>query len=74
MTLSIVTSSIFQARRVKRLHGQSKHQLEKEESNKIYHGPDYKKPLTDEQFERKKARYYKKLRLGKTLLEKIGKV
>merc|ERR1712051_27523 len=59
-----------QARRVKKLHfsehGPAKldNELEKEASNKIYHGPDYKKPLTDEQFERKKARYYKKLRLG----------
>merc|ERR1711941_46098 len=53
-----------QARRVKRLHGQSKHLLEKEESNKIYHGPAYKKALTDEEFAQKKARYYKKLRLG----------
>merc|ERR1712038_2129929 len=52
-----------QTRRVKRLHGQSKHQLEKEESNKIYHGPAYKKALTDEEFAQKKARYYKKLRL-----------
>merc|ERR1712038_2214027 len=42
-----------QASRVKRLRGQTKHELEKEESNKIYHGPAYKK-----------ARYYKKLRLG----------
>ena len=61
---SVVTSSLFQARRVKRLHGQSKHLLEKEESNKIYHGPAYKKALTDEEFAQKKARYYKKLRLG----------
>ena len=38
--------------------------LEKAESNKIYHGPTYKKALTDEEFARKKARYYKKLRLG----------
>ena len=51
---------------MKRLRGQSKHQhqLEKEESNKIHHGPAYKKALTDEEFARKKARYYKKLRLG----------
>merc|ERR1712014_73580 len=55
-----------QASRVKRLRGQTKHELEKEESNKIYHGPAYKKALTDEEFARKKARYYKKLRLGKT--------
>merc|ERR1712141_994528 len=53
-----------QASRVKRLRGQTKHELEKEESNKIYHGPVYKKALTDEEFARKKARYYKKLRLG----------
>merc|ERR1719507_781764 len=55
-----------QASRVKRLRGQSKHrhELEKEENNKIYHGPTYKKALTDEEFARKKARYYKKLRLG----------
>merc|ERR1711997_1025016 len=53
-----------QASRVKKLPGGPSHQLEKEESNKIYHGPTYKKPLTDEQFARKKARYYKKLRLG----------
>merc|ERR1712062_126665 len=53
-----------QASRVKRLRGQTKHELEKEESNKIYHGPAYKKALTDEEFARKKARYYKKLRLG----------
>jgi len=45
-------------------HSLSKHQLEKEASNKIYHGPTYKKALTDEEFARKKARYYKKLRLG----------
>merc|ERR1711953_984835 len=53
-----------QASRVKKLPGQTKHELEKEESNKIYHGPTYKKALTDEEFARKKARYYKKLRLG----------
>merc|ERR1712141_566682 len=53
-----------QASRVKRLRGQTKHELEKEESNKIYHGPAYKKALTDEEIARKKARYYKKLRLG----------
>merc|ERR1711953_533671 len=52
-----------QASRVKRLRGQTKHELEKEESNKIYHGPAYKKALTDEEFAQKKARYYKKLRL-----------
>ena len=57
-------SQHFQASRVKRLRGQTKHELEKEESNKIYHGPAYKKALTDEEFARKKARYYKKLRLG----------
>merc|ERR1711953_1567144 len=53
-----------QASRVKKLPGGPRHQLEKEESNKIYHGPTYKKALTDEEFARKKARYYKKLRLG----------
>merc|ERR1719411_2035678 len=53
-----------QASRVKRLRGQTKHELEKEVNNKIYHGPAYKKALTDEEFARKKARYYKKLRLG----------
>ena len=49
---------------MKKLPGGPRHQLEKEESNKIYHGPTYKKALTDEEFARKKARYYKKLRLG----------
>merc|ERR1711874_771551 len=53
-----------QASRVKKLPGGPRHQLEKEESNKIYHGPTYKKALTDEELARKKARYYKKLRLG----------
>merc|ERR1712141_919288 len=53
-----------QASRVKKLPGGPRHQLEKEESNKIYHGPTYKKALTDEEFARKKARYYTKLRLG----------
>ena len=61
----------FQARRVHKPsvshHLQSARQeLEKEASNKINHGPAYKKALTDEEFARKKARYYKKLRLGKT--------
>ena len=59
----------FQARRVHKPsvshHLQSARQeLEKEASNKINHGPAYKKALTDEEFARKKARYYKKLRLG----------
>merc|ERR1712026_567042 len=53
-----------QASQVKRQRGETGHQLEKEENNKIHHGPTYKKALTDEEFARKKARYYKKLRLG----------
>merc|ERR1712154_61623 len=54
-----------QASRVKKLRGPARLQLEKEENNKISHGPAYKKvALTDEEFARKKARYYKKLRLG----------
>ena len=55
----------WQAGRVKKLHGVvgSTAELEKEETNKIHHGPTYKKALTDEEFARKKARYYKKLRL-----------
>merc|ERR1711963_18724 len=62
---------LAQARRVHKPsvshHLQSARQeLEKEASNKINHGPAYKKALTDEEFARKKARYYKKLRLGKT--------
>merc|ERR1712087_362846 len=54
-----------QAGRVKKLNGVvgSTAELEKEETNKIHHGPTYKKALTDEEFARKKARYYKKLRL-----------
>ena len=55
----------FQASRVKKLRGPAQPELEKEETNKISHGPAYKKAaLTDEEFARKKARYYKKLRLG----------
>merc|ERR1712024_204974 len=54
-----------QASRVKKLRGPARLELEKEENNKISHGPAYKKvALTDEEFARKKARYYKKLRLG----------
>merc|ERR1712173_505717 len=71
-TLLLLTALavIAQTRRVKKLHltdpslSHTERGLEKEASNKIYHGPQYKKPLTDEEFERKKARYYKKLRLG----------
>merc|ERR1739848_401448 len=45
-----------QASRVKKLRGPTSQELEKEATNK--------KALTDEEFARKKARYYKKLRLG----------
>merc|ERR1712062_840046 len=58
-------SLMAQARRLPQ-HGQqtSRRELEKEANNKIHHGPLYKKALTDEEFAKKKARYYKKLRLG----------
>merc|ERR1719336_2826952 len=55
---------LVQARRVKKYPAHSHNELQKEADNKIHHGPVYKKALSDEEFARKKARYYKKLRLG----------
>merc|ERR1712156_346612 len=55
---------LVQARGVKKYPAHSHNELQKEADNKIHHGPVYKKPLSDEEFAKKKARYYKKLRLG----------
>merc|ERR1719454_1935245 len=66
LLLSLLVGAVLlttQASQVKRQRGQTGQVLEKAESNKIHHGPTYKKALTDEEFARKKARYYKKLRL-----------
>merc|ERR1711953_306375 len=55
---------LVQARRSKKYPAHSHNELQKEADNKIHHGPVYKKLLSDEEFAKKKARYYKKLRLG----------
>merc|ERR1711988_1177573 len=50
---------LVQARRVKKYPAHSHNELQKEADNKIHHGPVYKKPLSDEEFAKKKSRLQK---------------